>query len=130
MAAAAYAISRRVMPAPGNSATRAAHDEISIMTAVTFRAQVRTQAKRKRRAEPQRLVEAWSPCSRALQAYFRKIPVAVATSFLARLLRFGSSQLVQKCVSRRGGHDWLGGANAHLTVPEIVSEFLKKSVFP
>ena len=102
MAAAAYAISRRVMPAPGNSATRAAHDEISIMTAVTFRAQVRTQAKRKRRAEPQRLVEAWSPCSRALTLkwengesaagyiHFRsRIGEERSVSLLAKLSAFG-----------------------------------------
>ena len=46
-----------------------------------------------------------------IPAYFRKIPAAIATSFVARLLRLGSSQLVQKCVSWRGGHGWSGGAN-------------------
>ena len=47
-----------------------------------------------------------------------KIPVAIATSFVARLLIMGTGQLMQKCVSRRGGHDWISAAK-HRAPPAL-----------
>ena len=62
-----------------------------------------------------------------VQAYFRKIPTAVATSFVSRLLRLGPSQLVQKCVSRRGGHGRGVDAPAPPRVRKIEFRSSKKS---
>ena len=65
-----------------------------------------------------------------IQVYVPKTPVAVATSFLTRLLRSRRTLAERKCVSRRGGFSWLGGARARSPGPEIVFEFRKKSAFP
>ena len=60
-------------------------------------------------------------------AYFRKIPVAIATSFVARLLIMGTGQLMQKCVSRRGGHGRGVGTPPHQGFRKIEHRTSKKS---
>ena len=45
-----------------------------------------------------------------VQVYFRKTQGAVATSFVARLLRYGPDTPYKKCIVFDGGHDWRGGA--------------------
>ena len=65
-----------------------------------------------------------------LQAYFPNSPVAVATSFFARLLRFSSTLAGQKCVSRRGGSGHGGRAPGLSRTREIVSKNREKSAKP
>ena len=63
---------------------------------------------------------------RPLQVYRPKIPGVVATSFLARLLRFSLTSPYKKCFSRRVDHDWSGGAIARSMLLEIIPKIAEK----